>query len=179
MLTRLKLQRGEGTFLVATPEVMPRIRRATRPKSPPPKVLIPATLETPQVFPSIDIEEVQVVLIYEPKSLTIMSGERELEGPSSEEEEFKKSFYILMIWLKSSMKRGTLEWLERVLNLHMEKEAQRTKNMRRRIPKVMVERHVHLHHPHHLHHLTKHHLPLSPLKLPILILKPQKEKLHY
>jgi len=57
MLTRLKLPRGEGKLLVANPEVMPRRRRATRLQSPP-KVLIAATLEAPQVLPSIEIEEV-------------------------------------------------------------------------------------------------------------------------
>lgn len=80
------------------------------------------------------------------------------------------------------MKIGTPELLERVLNLHM-KEPQRTKKMRRRIPKGIVENHLHLHHPchlpHYLHHLTQHNLPLPPLKLPIPTPKPQKEKLHY
>jgi len=75
------------------------------------------------------------------------------------------------------MKRGTLEWFNRVLNLHKEKEAQRTKKMKRRIPKGMVESHLHLHHPHHLHHLKEHHLPLPPL--PRLVPKPQKENFHY
>ena len=75
------------------------------------------------------------------------------------------------------MKRGTPEWLERILNLHIEKEAQRKKKMRKRIPEGMVEGHLHLHHPHHLphhiHHLTQHHLPRPPLKLPILIQTPK------
>ena len=86
MLTRLKLQRGEGKLLVATPEVMPRRRRATRPQSPPPKVPILAALETPQVFPSTEIEEVQADPISEPESIVIMYGKRKPEGPSSEEE---------------------------------------------------------------------------------------------
>ena len=61
MLTRLKLQRGEGKLLVENLEVMPRRRRATRPQSPP-KVSIPATLEAPQVLPLVEIKEVQEVL---------------------------------------------------------------------------------------------------------------------
>jgi len=44
-------------MLVATPEVIPRRRRARMPQSPP-KVPIPVALETPQGFPSIEIEEV-------------------------------------------------------------------------------------------------------------------------
>ena len=56
MLIRLKMQKGEGKILVATLEVMPRRRRATRPQSPPSKVPIPAALETPQVLPSTEIE---------------------------------------------------------------------------------------------------------------------------
>ena len=43
-------------------------------------------LKTPQVLPSTEIEEVQAVQIYEPESIAIMSGEREPEGPSFEEE---------------------------------------------------------------------------------------------
>jgi len=49
MLTRLKLQRGEGKLLVENIEVMPR-RRATKPQSPP-IVPIPTALEAPQVLP--------------------------------------------------------------------------------------------------------------------------------
>jgi hypothetical protein len=86
--------------LVATPEVMPRRRRATRPQSPPPKVPIPTALETPKVLPSTEIEVVQAVPIFEPESLAIMSGQREPEGPSSEEEEFKKAFYTLTEMVK-------------------------------------------------------------------------------
>ena len=37
MLTRLKLQRGEGKLLVETHEVMLREKKATKPQSPPPK----------------------------------------------------------------------------------------------------------------------------------------------
>lgn len=94
MLTRLKLQRGEGKLLVAIPEVIPRRRRATRPQSPTPKVPIPTALETPQFFPSIEIEEVQEILETKLESTTIMLGARETEG-LSEEEVFKKSFYDL------------------------------------------------------------------------------------
>jgi len=39
--------------LVATPEVMPKRRRDIRSQSQPPKVPIPAAIETPQVFPAI------------------------------------------------------------------------------------------------------------------------------
>ena len=84
MLTRLKLQREKGKLLVATPEVMPRRRRATRPQSPP-KVPIPVALETPQFLPSIEIEEVKVVPEAELESKSIMSGARETEGISKEE----------------------------------------------------------------------------------------------
>ena len=79
--------------MVETPKVMPRRRRVTRPQYPPPKVPILVALETPQVFPSIEIEELQAVPVSEPKSTAIMSGERELEGLSSKEEEFKKSLF--------------------------------------------------------------------------------------
>ena len=64
MIRRLKLQKGEGKLLVATPVVMPRRTRATRPQSPPPKVPIPVALETPQVLPSTEIEEVQALPIF-------------------------------------------------------------------------------------------------------------------
>jgi len=100
MLTRLKLQKGEWKLLVATAEVMPRRRRATRSQSPPPKVPIPTALETPQFFASTEIEEVQAIPISEPESITIMSIEREPEGPSSKEEEFKKAFYTLTEMVK-------------------------------------------------------------------------------
>ena len=93
MLTMLKLQKGEGNLLVSTPQVIPRRRRTRRPPSP--KVPIPTTLETPQVLPSTEIEEVQAVPIFEPESTTIMSGERDTDGPSSEEEEFKKDLFTL------------------------------------------------------------------------------------
>jgi len=75
MLTRLKLQRGEGKILVSTPEVMHRRRRAKRAQYPP-KVPIPPRIETPQVLPSIDIEEVQAISEIEPESIAIMSGAR-------------------------------------------------------------------------------------------------------
>lgn len=78
MLTRLNFQKGEGKLLIATPKVMPRRRRATRPQSPPLKVPILAALETPQVLASIEIEEVPAIPLFKPESTTIMSGEREL-----------------------------------------------------------------------------------------------------
>ena len=60
MLTRLKLQRGEGKLLVASPEVRNRKRRATR-ASPSPKVPLIATLEAPQILsPKVEIGEVQI-----------------------------------------------------------------------------------------------------------------------
>ena len=58
---------------------MPRINRATRPQSPP-KIPIPVALETHQVLPSIEIEEVQEVPEAELESKAIMSGARETEG---------------------------------------------------------------------------------------------------
>ena len=96
MLTRLKLQKGEGNILVANLEVIPRRRRDTKPQSPPPKFPIPAALETPQVLPSTEIEEVQIVPVSEPKSIAIVSRERGPEGPSSKDEEFKKYFFTLI-----------------------------------------------------------------------------------
>ena len=88
MLTRLKLQRGEGKLLVENPKVMPKIRRATRPQSPP-KIPIPVALETHQVLPSIEIEEVQAVPEAKLESKAIMSGARENKG-ILEEEALKK-----------------------------------------------------------------------------------------
>ena len=78
MLTRLKLQRGEGKrgkgkLLVSSPEVRTRRRRAIRPPSPP-KVSLPATLEAPQVLSRVDIEEVQVALEAELEYIAIMLG---------------------------------------------------------------------------------------------------------
>lgn len=100
MLTRLKLQRGEWKLLVATPKVMPKRRRATKTQSPTLKVPIPAAFETPQVFPSIEIEELQTIQISKSESIDIMSGEIEFGGPSSEEEYFKKDFYTLTEMVK-------------------------------------------------------------------------------
>jgi len=100
MLTRLKLQKGEGKLLVSTREVIPRRRRATRPQYPPPKVPISAAPETPQVLPSTEIEEVQTVPVSELESIVIMSREKEPKGPSLEEEEFKKAFLTLIEMVK-------------------------------------------------------------------------------
>lgn len=100
ILIRLKLQKGEGKLLVATPKVILRRRRATRPQSPPPKVPISVAHETPQVFPSTEIEEVKAIPISELESTAIMSREIGPKGPSSEEEEFKKAFYTLTEMVK-------------------------------------------------------------------------------
>ena len=129
------------------------------------------------------IEEVQSIQISEPKCIAIMSREKEHEGPSSEEEEFKKAFYTLTEMVKVHYEeRNTIMVGESSKPPHGEGRS-KEKNMRRRIPKGMVESHLHLHHPHHLphhiHHITQHHLPLPPLKLPILIQKHQKERLPY
>jgi len=158
MLTRLKLQRGEGKLLVATLEVILRRRRAIRPQSPTPKVPILVSLETYQVFPSIEIEEVQSVQIYEPESIAIMFGQRESEGPSSKEEEFKKSFYNLTEMVKVLYEdRNTIMVGESYKRPHGEGNSENEKD-EKNIPKGMVESHLHLHHPyhlpHHLHHLT-------------------------
>ena len=58
MLTRLKLQRGEGKLLVESPEIRTRMR-ATRAPSPP-KVPLTGALEAPQVLSLVaKIEEVK------------------------------------------------------------------------------------------------------------------------
>ena len=89
MLIRLKLQRGEGKLLVASPEVRTKRRRATRAPSPP-KFPLTAALEEPQVLSQEDgIEEVQVAPKAELESIAIMSGVGETEG-YSEEDDFKK-----------------------------------------------------------------------------------------
>ena len=93
MLTRLKLQRGEGKLLVATPEVRTRRRRATRPPSPP-KVSLQDALEAPQVLSLDEIEEVQVAPEVELESISIMPRVGDTKG-ISEEEAYKKDFYEL------------------------------------------------------------------------------------
>ena len=60
MLTRLKLQKGEGKLLVASPDIRTKIRRATRSPSSP-KVPLIAALEAPQVLSQeAEIEEVHI-----------------------------------------------------------------------------------------------------------------------
>ena len=71
MLTRLNLQGGEGKFLVSSPKVRTRRRRATRPPSPP-KVSFPVALEAPQGLSLVEIEEVQAVPKVELESIAIM-----------------------------------------------------------------------------------------------------------
>ena len=60
MLTRLKLQRGEGNLLVVSPEIRPRRKRAEKASSSP-KSPLKFSLEAPQVLsPAVEIEEVQI-----------------------------------------------------------------------------------------------------------------------
>ena len=51
-------------------------------------------------MPSIEIEEVQVVPIFERESTAVMSREREPGVPSLEEEEINKYFYTLTKMVK-------------------------------------------------------------------------------
>ena len=90
MLTRLKLQRGEGKLLVAMPEIRTRRRRATREPSPP-KVSLTSALEAPRVLSLAKIEEVQAAPKVELESIAIMLGVGEIEG-RSEKDDFKKYF---------------------------------------------------------------------------------------
>ena len=58
MLTRLKLKKGEGNFLVTSPEIRTR-RRIVEIASSSPKIPLIASLEEPQVLSQEDgIEEV-------------------------------------------------------------------------------------------------------------------------
>ena len=60
MLTRLKLQRGEGKLLVVSPDIRRRINRAKK-ESSSPKFPFKTTLEAPQVpSPAVEIEEVHI-----------------------------------------------------------------------------------------------------------------------
>ena len=59
MLTRLKLQRGEGKLLVVSPKVRTRRRRATRAPSPH-KFSLKTALEASQVLYLGEIHEVEV-----------------------------------------------------------------------------------------------------------------------
>ena len=93
MLTRLKLQRGEGKLLVAIPELRIRRRRSIRAPSPP-KFSLTAAIEAPQVLSLDEIEEVQVAPEVELESISIMLGFRETKF-LSEEEAYKKAFYEL------------------------------------------------------------------------------------
>ena len=70
MLTRLKLKRGEGKLLVASPQVRSRTRRASLPQSP------------PQIIPQIAVE-----------ALASMSHEGGVYNMSDEENTFRKSFF--------------------------------------------------------------------------------------
>ena len=57
MLTKLRLQRGEGKLFVASPEIMKRRKRAEK-ESSSPKGTLKATLEAPQIpSPTVEIEE--------------------------------------------------------------------------------------------------------------------------
>ena len=61
MLTRLKLQKGEGKLLVASPEIRTRRKRAKRASSFP-KIPFIVALEEPQFLSQeAEIEEVQFV----------------------------------------------------------------------------------------------------------------------
>ena len=91
ILTGLKLHKGEGKLLVASPEIRTRRRRAERASSSP-KIPLIAALEEPQFLSQeVEIEEVQFVqeaeLIeevqaseVEPESIAIMSGVEETQG---------------------------------------------------------------------------------------------------
>ena len=60
MLTRLKLQRGEGKLLVVSPEIR-KIRKRYERASSSPKFPLKDALEAPQVLsPAVEIEEVQI-----------------------------------------------------------------------------------------------------------------------
>jgi len=98
MITRLKLQRGEGKLLIASPKIRTRRKKAEKASSSP-KGPLKVAPESPQLpSPSVEIEEaqiaqeveviaeVQLVQISEPKSIAIMFREKENEGPSLEEE---------------------------------------------------------------------------------------------
>ena len=67
MLTRLKLKRGEGKLVVASPQVRSRTRRENFPQSP------------PQISP-------QIV----PKASTSMSHEGEHDNMTKDEKDFRK-----------------------------------------------------------------------------------------
>ena len=61
MLTRLRLQRGEGKLLISSPEVRTRRNKAEKASSSP-KGPLKTALEAPQISsPSVEIEEVQIV----------------------------------------------------------------------------------------------------------------------
>ena len=70
MLTRLKLKRGEGNLVDASPQVGSRTRRASFPKSP------------PQILPQIVV-----------KASASMSHEGENYNMSEDEKAFKKAFF--------------------------------------------------------------------------------------
>ena len=105
MITRLKLQRGEGKLLIASPEIRTRRKKIEKASSSPNGPLKSAHESPQDPSPSIEIEEVQIaqedkvieevqsIQIYEPQSIAIMSREREPKAPSPEEEEIKKYLY--------------------------------------------------------------------------------------
>ena len=102
VLIRLKLQKGEGKLLVASPEIRTRRRRAKRASSSP-KISLIGTLEERQVLSQeAEIEEVQFVqefeLIeevqaskFELESIAIMPGFGETKG-NSKENDVNKNF---------------------------------------------------------------------------------------
>ena len=81
MLTRLKLQRGEGKLLVASPNIRTRERRDARAPYPPKFPLI-ASLEEPQVLSQeSEFKEVQAP-VSELESIAIMSSAGQTRGHS-------------------------------------------------------------------------------------------------
>ena len=110
MLTRLRLQRGEGKLLIASPKVRKR-RKKDEKASSSPKGPLKATLEAPQIpYPTVEIEGeliVQEVEVVE----EIQSAEIELESTAkmsghegthenSEEDDVKREFKEMQIMVK-------------------------------------------------------------------------------
>ena len=80
MLTRLKLKRGEGKLVVASPQVISRTRRATLPQYP------------LQILPQIVVE-----------ASASMSREGKPENMSEDKKSFRKSFFDMTersTWMK-------------------------------------------------------------------------------
>ena len=178
MLTRLKLQRGEGKLLVASLEVRTRRGRATRPKSPP-KFSLPVALEVPQVLSLAEIEEVQVALEAEIESVAIISSVGEIEG-ISEEEAFKKAFYDLTKMVMVLYEERNTKMVGGNSKPPHGEVTSIDKKDEEKDSKGVEESLLHLHHlHHHPHHHHQHHLLLPQKKTPILTQKPQKQKLPY